>query len=301
MAQRETFQNLANPKRRDALKKIGQNTGFALFGALLWGGYVNLAKAGNGNILRPPGASMNDSEFVSSCIKCGLCVEACPYYTLRLATPGDEVALGTPFFEARKIPCYMCKDIPCARACPTDALDLTRLAKPKGVAQNLAKLESAKNSSESADIHNADTHSADINNADINNATMGVAIVDSKHCVAYAGIQCDACYRACPLMDKAIALEYRRNDRTGKHGFLLPIVDSDHCTGCGMCEKACVTELPTIIVLPRPVALGKMGTNYIKGWDKADEARLFELKDKPKPAQQDRSSKSLDYLNEGGF
>lgn len=268
---------LYNQQRRDALKKLGKNAGVALFGAFVWGAYVNVAKAGSGNILRPPGASMEDTLFVASCIKCGLCVEACPYYTLKLATPNDEVALGTPFFQARKIPCYMCKDIPCARACPTDALSLERLSKPKGAFQNLDS-----------------EMSANLNNASINNATMGVAIVDSKHCVAYAGIQCDACYRACPLLDKAIYLDYKRNERTGKHGFLLPIVDSDYCTGCGMCEKACVTELPTIIVLPRKVALGKMGTNYIKGWDKADEGRLFDVKDSKTSI---KPSKSLEYLN----
>jgi len=262
-----------NPQRRQALLKIGQNAGFALFGAFVWGAYVNVAKAGNANILRPPGASKNDAEFISSCIKCGLCVEACPFYTLKLATPNDDTTLGTPFFEARKVPCYMCKDIPCAEACPTDALQLERLYQPK-------KPDTDKSYTE----------------ADINNATMGVAIVDSKHCVAYAGIQCDACYRACPLIDKAISLEYKRNERTGKHGFLLPIVDSDYCTGCGMCEKACVTELPTIIVLPRSVALGKMGTNYIKGWDKTDENRLFELKEQSK-SKNTAPKDTLDYLN----
>lgn len=95
-------QQPSNPKRRQALIKIGQNAGFALFGAFVWGAYVNVAKAGNGNILRPPGASKNDAEFIASCIKCGLCVEACPFCTLRLATPNDDTTLGTPFFNHEK-------------------------------------------------------------------------------------------------------------------------------------------------------------------------------------------------------
>lgn len=264
-----------NPKRREALLKIGQNAGFALFGALTWSAYINVAQAGNNIILRPPGASKNDAEFVSSCIKCGICVESCPYYTLKLAKVGDSAVIGTPFFEARKIPCYMCKDIPCAEACPTDALSLERLRIPK---------------KQKTDSENLQTS--------INNATMGVAIVDTKHCVAYAGIACDACYRACPLIDQAITLEYKRNERTGKHSFILPVVDSDYCTGCGMCEKACITELPTIIVLPRPIALGKVGTNYIKGWDKVDEYRLFELKDSLKNQPRSKPAKGLDYLND---
>ena len=49
---------------------------------------------------------------------------------------------------------------------------------------------------------------------------MGIAVVDNQSCIAFWGIQCDACYRACPLMDEAITLEYGRNERTGKHAFL---------------------------------------------------------------------------------
>ena len=33
------------------------------------------------------------------------------------------VALGTPYFNARDVPCEMCDDIPCVKACPTGALD----------------------------------------------------------------------------------------------------------------------------------------------------------------------------------
>ena len=35
---------------------------------------------------------------------------------------------------------------------------------------------------------------------------MGVAVIDDKNCIAFWGIQCDACYRACPLLDQAIYL-----------------------------------------------------------------------------------------------
>jgi ferredoxin-type protein NapG len=192
-------------------------------------------------ILRPPGA-IKEQDFLKTCIKCGMCVEACPYDTLRLAKPGDNRPLGTPYFIPREIPCYMCTDIPCVPVCPTGALD------QESVSTN-GKL-------------------------DINIADMGVAVVDTKNCIAYWGIQCDACYRACPLLDKAIYLQYDKNDRTGKHAFLKPIVNVDYCTGCGLCERACVTEKAAIFVLPREVALGKVGDHYIKGWDKKDEARL---------------------------
>jgi ferredoxin-type protein NapG len=226
--------------RRRFFLNIARATGLAVLGGFVWSAYVDEVTASQ-LTLRPPGA-LKEEDFLKTCIKCGMCVEACPFDTLQLAKPGDNLPLGTPFFTPRDIPCYMCPDIPCVPVCPTDALDIKKV------------------SSE--------------NRLNINKAQMGTAVVDTKNCIAFWGIQCDACYRACPLMDEAIKLEYEKNSRTGKHAFLKPVVDSDVCTGCGLCEHACVTEKAAIFVLPREVALGKVGDHYIKGWDKADEKRL---------------------------
>ncbi|TQR33010.1 ferredoxin-type protein NapG [Campylobacter sp. MIT 99-7217] len=210
--------------------------------------------------LRPPGAE-DEERFLSLCIRCGLCVDACPYDTLKLASVLDAAKTGTPFFEARKIPCYLCKDIPCIKECPTNALDNKHLAPDKG----------------------------------IESLQMGIAIVDSASCVAHWGIQCDACYRACPLIDRALKIETKRNERTAKHALLLPVVDHEVCVGCGLCELACITQEPAIRVLPRTYVLGKAGDNYIKGWDRDDENRLKESSTKKKFD----SKKATQYLNDG--
>ena len=49
----------------------------------------------------------------------------------------------------------------------------------------------------------------------------------------------------------------KKMNEQGKHAFLKPVVNTDICTGCGLCEKACVTEKPAIFVLPREVASWK--------------------------------------------
>ena len=252
-----------NTNRRKFLLSGAQAVALVGLGGLVWGAFLQEGRA-NPLILRPPGA-LSEKEFLKTCIKCGLCVEACPFDTLKLADAGSGKPIGTPYFEPRKIPCEMCEDIPCVPICPTDALDSKLVSNEKGLAINLAK--------------------------------MGVAIVDKEHCVAYWGIQCDACYRACPLLGEAIKLELKRNERTGKHSYLLPVVESEVCRGCGKCEKACITEKAAIIVLPLEIALGKVGTNYIKGWEAEDEMRLQEAKERiPKS---DSSSKVQDYLNNG--
>lgn len=256
--------------RRNAIIKTAQGVGIFAFSALIWSAYISKAKA-SAFSLRPPGAR-EESEFLKLCIKCGRCVTFCPYNTLKLSEPQDSLPTGTPYFTPREIPCYMCVDVPCVPVCPTDALDEKLLYK-----DGLDSKESAM---------------------DINKARMGVAIVDDKSCVAYWGIQCDACHRACPLIDKAIKLEYKQNDRTNKHSYLLPVVDSDVCTGCGLCEKACITQKAAIMVLPRDKVLGSVGTNYIKGWDKEDEKRLENLEVEEKKSS---INGAIDYLNNGEF
>lgn len=178
--------------------------------------------------LRPPGA-LPVKDFLSACVRCGLCVRDCPYHTLRLAKLEEDVALGTPYFVARQVPCEMCENIPCVAACPTGALD-------KGL-------------------------------TNIDNARMGLAVlVDHETCLNYLGLRCDVCYRVCPLMGKAITLERRHNQRTGKHTMFIPTVHSDKCTGCGKCEGSCVLEKAAIKVLPRNLAKGRADSHYRLGW-----------------------------------
>ena len=227
-------------ERRTFFLTIARAAGLAALGGLIWSAYVDEVTS-NRLILRPPGA-LPEIDFLKTCIKCGMCVEACPFDTLKLASPGDNKPIGTPYFIPRDIPCYMCEDIPCVPVCPSGALDITKVSTNQKL--------------------------------DINKAEMGVAVVDSKNCIAFWGIQCDACYRACPLMDVAIKLDYSKNERTGKHALIKPVVDSDACTGCGLCERACVTEKASIIVLPREMVLGKSGDHYVKGWDETDEVKL---------------------------
>ena len=256
-------------ERRRFIVLMAQSVGLSALGGLGWAGYVQEAKSAP-LTLRPPGA-VKESDFLKMCIKCGQCAEACPYDTLIIAKPGDNKPVGTPYFIARDIPCYMCEDIPCVPVCPTGALDVDSVSDVKDGKKEL----------------------------EIRKAQMGMAIIDKHSCVAFWGIQCDACYRACPLLDKALKLEYKQNKRTGKHAYLLPVIDENVCTGCGLCEHACVTDKPAIYVLPREVALGKVGDYYIKGWDKKDEKRLEGISTDVTTKTKRSEKKAQDYLNSG--
>jgi len=261
--QTSSYKKPLNKSRRDFLGTT-RNIGLAVLGGLVWSAYIDEVKA-NKLLLRPPGA-LEENDFLKTCIKCGLCVEACRNRngniiyddndkrvgtknpTLKLAEPGDNKPLGTPYFTAREIPCFMCDDIPCAEACPSGALDIKTLINKK------------------------------TKKPDITKAKMGLAVINKESCIAYWGLQCDACYRACPLMKKALTIDMQMNKRTGKHAFLLPVVHAKYCTGCGLCEHACVVEKAAIQVLPREIAMGKVGTHYVKGWSNKDQQRVKNAK-----------------------
>ncbi len=215
--------------RRRIIFRTLQGATLVAVGGSFWAGFVH-ENAQAELVLRPPGA-IPEEDFLATCIHCGLCVEACPFDTLKLGAYGEDVPVGTPYFIPRDIPCYLCEDIPCAAACPTGALDLLSLTDEEG-------------------------------ELDVSKSRMGVAVIDYNNCIANRGLRCDACVRACPYIEKAIFVDSRRNPRTGKHAMLVPVVDADYCTGCGLCEKACITEKPAIFVLPRDVALGSTGLHY---------------------------------------
>jgi ferredoxin-type protein NapG len=72
---------------------------------------------------------------------------------------------------------------------------------------------------------------------------------------------------------KAITLERMHNPRSDRHAMLLPTVHSDHCTGCGKCEKACVLPGESAIkVLPIKLAQGSKAEHYLRGWEEKDAA-----------------------------
>jgi Pyruvate/2-oxoacid:ferredoxin oxidoreductase delta subunit len=73
---------------------------------------------------------------------------------------------------------------------------------------------------------------------------MGRAPTESQAIVERRG-PCGECYMFCPLRESAIKLE--------PGSFLAPIIFTEHCVGCGMCEEICRTMVrgdPAIRVVP---------------------------------------------------
>lgn len=220
--------------------------------------------------MRPPGALGGDG-FSGRCIKCGQCVQACPYHSIRLVKTGEPGLAGLPTITPRDIPCYMCEQLWCVKACPTGALAPTL--------------------------------------TDVSKARMGLAVIDTEHCLSWLGLRCEVCFRACPLKGQAITLTVQQR-QISKHAMFVPVVHSEACTGCGICEKQCPTEVAAIRVLDPALVQGRIGAHYRLGWKHesgtppaegaaapaaADSAPLAA----PTPPPRDTLPGALDYLNRG--
>jgi len=71
--------------------------------------------------LRPPGARRLESDFLSTCLRCGSCVDHCPADSITLIKTDDQNK-GTPTIEPTRRACVMCDDLTCMKVCPSGAL-----------------------------------------------------------------------------------------------------------------------------------------------------------------------------------
>lgn len=248
----------AKTTRRELLTKACELSAAGLVAAFAWRA-MGLRDAHAHWMPRPPGA-LELRDFLALCAHCGQCVTACPYHTLQLADPTDPAPGGTPFFDPEKIPCAMCRDMPCVKACPTGALspELT----------------------------------------DIRDARMGVAVVDASSCLSYQGLRCEVCFRACPEEGKALTIELHPRGLS-RHAMFFPTVHPDRCTGCGLCTKSCPTDRPSIRIAERRAILGQIGEHYRLGWLPDDDPKNLR-EEAPSPTESSDSDATvggLDYLN----
>ncbi len=182
--------------RRDLLKNVLALSAVSLPLALL-----GTSHAAGDNLLRPPGA-LDERSFLSRCIRCARCVDACPNKAIvPLDASFGHARISTPAIQARRQACMLCNRVEgdyllCTTACPTGALQPVR----KDPAEIMARV------------------------------SMGTAVIDQQLCYSYNNWSCGACYRACPLSGLAMTLGLWER----------PTVDPAHCIGCGLCERSCI-------------------------------------------------------------
>lgn len=142
--------------------------------------------------VRPPGA-LTEVAFLAACTRCGECARVCPAGVILNVTSRGGLAAGTPYLEPARMPCIACVDMPCAAICPTEALTVP----PDGWrSERLGRIE----------FH-------------------------AERCVTFEGKPCRVCADACPVGERALAI-----DDAGH-----PMLRADGCVACGTCVRECIT------------------------------------------------------------
>ena len=120
----------ALPGRRSLLLAAGGGIGLAFMGRRSLGEYWGEEAKGNlmrQGLVRPPGARP-ENEFLNRCLRCGLCMEACPSNMLQPALISAGFSgLFSPVAVARRGPCEAECNI-CGRVCPSEAIRSLPLA-----------------------------------------------------------------------------------------------------------------------------------------------------------------------------
>ena len=187
-----------------------------------------LGKSRDARLIRPPGA-LDETDFLSRCIRCGECMKVCPNNSLQptLAEAGLE-GLWTPMLTPRigycEPSCVLCSEV-----CPTGAIwKIT--PQEKGWVVGL-------------DGPGEQTSQP---------VRLGTAFYDRGRCLPWAmATNCIVCEEWCPVSPKAIYLqEAEIIDAEGnKKVVKQPHVDPSRCVGCGACEYACpLQEHPAVYV-----------------------------------------------------
>ena len=270
-AAKKTGQRPVVPARKEAARRkfirstvlLGGILGLAMLG------YLPVASARKSR-LRPPGA-LEEHDFLSSCIKCGQCVQVCPVAAIKLDDIDRGFGIGVPYIDARAQACdFSCDAVQCILACPTGSLTYNKPVFSEtraGMALAHAPVLKAKEKDAEPTLNLKERigvarllrpeaclavqgkgFKGPVRSADFK-GRMRYMDVDRWKPIAvrdhpYERAICDLCITECPIKD-AIKME----ETLGADGLkrYRPQV-LEQCVGCGVCEMICPVE-PTAIVI----------------------------------------------------
>lgn len=228
--------------RRDFLRKAAGAAGSAAIAGLslallhTWlrkNRLYRRALSGKGvRLIRPPG-SVDERLFLGACIRCYRCQDACDIGAVQFFAQGDGHYYHTPYIDPSIRSCNLC--MKCTRVCPTGAL--LPLERKDMAAVAMASVELLQ--------ENCLSYKAKGIRGEQSLLTAAGRSADELQAPGERRGPCGECYMFCPLRERAIRLE--------PGSFLAPVIFTEHCVGCGMCEEICravVAGEPAIRVVP---------------------------------------------------
>jgi len=226
-------------------RKFIKYSTLGILGLVMGGGMIfsPYALAGE-NRLRPPGA-VDEKKFLALCIKCGQCLQVCPYHSIKLSDMAKGHGMGTPYIDANERGCYACDAVPCVLACPSGALD-HNTEKAADIKMGIAVLEFPDTCLAITNTPLPSGYADKIINFtnNIRNVTESELEVVEKM-KEFEGKQCTLCADMCPIPNPMMAIGMVPSGDGNKPEIY------DGCIGCGVCQEVCPTTVPSIVIKPR--------------------------------------------------
>ena len=195
--------------------------------------------------LRPPGA-VDEHTFLGLCIKCGQCLQVCPFHAIELSDWTKIAGEGTPYIDPTIRGCWACEAVPCVLACPSGALD-HECSTIQDSHLGIAVLEFPDTC-----LAISNTPIPKGFNTKMHRFTDGVNGVTQleldlvKKLDGFEGKACTLCADMCPIPNPISAISMVSDKGGGRRPEIY-----DGCIGCGACEEVCPTDKPSIVMRPR--------------------------------------------------
>ena len=238
-------------KRREFIKQI---TGLGVLAIAAGAGiYAAPQLIADDLLLRPPGA-VDEENYRNLCIKCGQCLQVCPYDSILLEDIDGGATMGMAYIDPTKRGCYLCDAFPCVLACPTGALDHEHdnikyvhmgmavivneracLAQIGQVVPDCAIDKIYDNTKILSDQEHAE-HKVFMRGDENEKEELQKKVLEDLE--KFRGKECTICADMCPYHpDPAAAI-----GMISKNGGLVPEI-RDACNGCGACVELCPTQV----------------------------------------------------------
>ena len=258
-----------NPEEKKRRKFIKQMTGLGVLGLASGAGIYFAPDLKASTLkLRPPGA-VEEDKFLKLCIKCGQCLQVCPYDAIELEDIEGGASVGMAYINPEKRGCYLCEAFPCMLACPSGALNHEH-DNIKYVQMGIAVLA---NMDGCLALHNKTVpnsavdaiyeHTKVLSSKERKNHKTFL-IGDEKEKVKlqkqllikldkFRDKPCTICADMCPYPTPSNAIGMIKKD-----GGLIPEI-REACVGCGACVELCPTKVLKVIPAETYASVYKKG------------------------------------------